>query len=134
MELTSNRGVENAAIAWVIELERAAGRDPRDTRGTGAAGDVSSPPRTIEVKAYGMSARGEDLWLEPTQVEHALVDPEFYVYVVDNVRRGDPDHFELRVLGSEVLRGLLERRREHRYFTVPWPVAAYDSLEAGLRE
>lgn len=132
MEPTTNRAVESAAIQWVLELEHEAGRDPLDTRGTGAAGDISSPPRTIEVKAYGRSARGQDLWLEPKQVAQADVDPEFFVYVVENVRQGDPALFELRVLGGADLRGLLERRREQRYFTVPWPVAHYDAMSPGL--
>lgn len=119
MELTSNTAVENAAIAWVLQIERGAGRNPVDTRGTGAAADVSSPPRVIEVKAYGRSARGQDLWLEPRQVEAADRNPNFYIYVIENVRQGDPAGFTLRVLGGEKLRALLQRRREQRYFSVP---------------
>lgn len=133
MELTTNKAVEGAAVAWVLDLERNAGRDPIDARATGAAGDVESPPRTIEVKAYGRSARGQDLWLEPRQVEEVGCNPEFYVYVVENVRQGDPGKFELRVLGGPELRRLLERRREQRYFTVPWPVREYDTTPRGLR-
>lgn len=133
MELTTNKAVEDAAIAWVLDLERRAGRDPTDTRGTTAAADIASPPRTIEVKAYGRVARGQDLWLEPIQVEEADRNPEFYVYVVENVRQGNPDHFELRVLGGHRLRELLARRREQRYFTVPWPVKVYDETPTGLR-
>ena len=41
---------------------------PFDTRGGGVA-DVTSPPRTIEVKAFGGIARGPDLRLETTQVQ-----------------------------------------------------------------
>jgi hypothetical protein len=63
VELTSNSAVDNTAIAWLLRLERGAGRDAVDTRGTGAAAPVSSPPRLIEVEAYGRSARGQDLWL-----------------------------------------------------------------------
>jgi hypothetical protein len=133
VELTSNRAVENAAIAWVLGLEREGGRDAVDTRGTGAAADVLSPPRLIEVKAYGRSARGQDLWLEPRQVEEADRNPDFYLYVVENVRQGDPDGFTLRVLGGETLRVLLQRRREQRYFTVPWPVKVYDGTPRGLQ-
>jgi hypothetical protein len=49
------------------------------------------------------------------------------VYVVENVRRGDPGQFTLRVLGGDRLRRLLERAKEQRYYTVPWPVSDYDS-------
>lgn len=133
MELTNNRAVEDAAIAWVLRIEREAGRESADTRGTGAAADVSSPPRLIEVKAYGKSARGQDLWLEPRQVEEADRNPDFYIYVVENVRQGDPAAFTLRVLGGETLRVLLQRRREQRYFTVPWSVKLYDETPSGLQ-
>lgn len=132
MELTSNRAVENAAIDWVLRIEREAGREPVDTRGTGAAADISSPPRLIEVKAYGQSARGQDLWLEPRQVDEADRNPDFCIYVVENVRQGDPAGFTLRVLGGETLRSLLLRRREQQYFTVPWPTKAYDQTPNGL--
>jgi hypothetical protein len=133
VELTNNRSVEDAAIAWVLRIEHEAGREAVDTRGTGAAADVSSPPRLIEVKAYGRSARGQDLWLEPRQVEEADRNPDFYIYVVENVRQGDPAGFTLRVLGGETLRLLLERRREQRYFTVPWSVKVYDETPNGLQ-
>lgn len=126
-ELTSNKAVEDAAIAWVLDLERAAGREPRETRYQGAAGDIESPPRVIEVKAFGKTNRGYDLWLEVRQVEEAHGNPSFYVYVVENVRQGDPELFTLKVLGGERLARLLARAKEQRYYTVPWPVADYDS-------
>lgn len=125
--LTGNRAIEEAAIAWAIELERAAGRAPFDTRQRGAAADIESPPRTIEVKAFGGTARGADLWLEVRQVEEARRNPHFFVYVVENVRQGDPAEFTLRVLGGERLARLVGRARERRHFDVPWPVADYDS-------
>ena len=50
-ELLTNAAVENAAIEFVVSLERGAGRDPVDVRRTRNAGDIVSPPRTIEVKA-----------------------------------------------------------------------------------
>jgi Domain of unknown function (DUF3883) len=125
-ELAGNKTVEDAAIAWVMELERAAGRTPRDTRYTGAPADIESPPRLIEVKAFGKSNRGFELWLETRQVEEARCNPNFYVYVVENVRQGDPTQFTLKVLGGDRLARLLERAKEQRYFTVPWPVRHYD--------
>ena len=99
-QLTSNKAKEDAAIAWVMELERAAGRQPRGTRYTGAPADIESPPRLIEVKSFGTSNRGYDLLMEVRQVEEAQLNPDYYVYVVENVRQGDPAKFTLRVLGG----------------------------------
>lgn len=96
-ELRGNKAIENAAIAWVMELERAAGRTPQDTRYRGAPADIDSPPRLIEVKAFGRSNRGFDLWLETRQVQEARRNPDFYVYVVENVHQGDPALFTLKV-------------------------------------
>jgi hypothetical protein len=131
-ELATNREVEDAAIAWVMSLERAAGREPRDVRYSRAAADIESPPRTIEVKAIGRSARGDDLPLELPQLAAARDDPNFFLYVVDHVRQGDPELFQLRVLGGELLQRLLLRVKEQRYYSLPWPVAEYDSSPLGL--
>jgi hypothetical protein len=67
----------------------------------GAAADVKIDDRIIEVKAYGRSARGQDLWLEARQVAEAESHPDFWVYVVDTVRQGDPVEYCLRLLGGE---------------------------------
>lgn len=126
--LTSNKDVEDAAIAFVIDHERRQGRTAYDTRHRGAPADVQSDDRLIEVKAAGRSARGQDLWLEVRQVEEARVNPHFHVYVVDNIRQGDPDKFRLIDLHGEALARLLERAKERRYYSVPFPVAVYDKL------
>lgn len=131
-DLVGNKAVEDAALAWVIELETRAGRAARDTRCQGAGADIESPPRLIEVKAYGRSARGEDLFFEVRQVEHAESTDHFFVYVVENIRQGDPARFTLRVLSGDHLRRLLARKKEQRYYTVPWPVADYDSTPQGI--
>ena len=131
-ELTTNRSVEDAAIAWVMELERAAGREPRDVRHTRSPVDIVSPPRSIEVKAVGRSARGYDLPLELPQYAAAKEDPDFYLYVVDNVRQGDPAWFQLRVLGGETLQRMLARAKEQRAYAVPWGCADYDRCPVGL--
>jgi hypothetical protein len=89
----SNRAIEDVAIAYVLNWEAAHGRPSHDTRGTGAAGDVAGVHRTIEVKAYGGFARGEDLWLEPRQVSEGRQNPNFWLYVVENIRQGDPARF-----------------------------------------
>jgi hypothetical protein len=132
-EIRGNKAVEDAAVAWVMELERQAGRQPADTRyDPKAPGDLESPPRTIEVKAFGKSNRGFDLWLEVAQVEEAKRNSNFYVYVVENVGQGDPGKFTLKVLDGEHLRRLLERAKEQRYFSVPWPTRDYDATPLGL--
>lgn len=126
--MAENKVIEDAAIAWVIEQERAAGREPHDTRGAGATADIESLPRVIEVKAYGESARAKELWLEPRQFAEAQANPNFWVYVVENVRQGDPANFVLRELGGERLRRLLERAKQRHYFSVPWSVKDYDNM------
>ncbi|MBO0822735.1 MAG: DUF3883 domain-containing protein [Actinobacteria bacterium] len=132
-ELVGNKAIEDAAVKWVIELERTVGRQPQDTRHKGAAADIESPPRMIEVKAFGTSNRGYDLWLETRQVDEARTNPNFYVYVVENVRQGDPTLFTLRVLGGARLQNLLTHAKERHYYTVPWPVADYDSCPQGIQ-
>jgi len=131
-ELAGNKAIEAAAIAWVMDLEREAGREPVDTRFARGPADIVSPPRVIEVKAFGKSNRGYDLWLETRQLEEARKNPNFYLYVVENVRQGDPAMFTLRVLGGERLSVLLGRAKEQHYYTVPWPVAHYDACPVGL--
>ena len=124
----SNKAVEDAAIAYVLDWEAAHGRPCHDSRGTGSAADVAGDVRTIEVKAFGGYARGQDLWLEPRQVAEARRNPTFWLYIVENIRQGDPAQFRLLRIGGEVLHAMLERAVERRYFTVPWPVAIYDQL------
>jgi Domain of unknown function (DUF3883) len=133
-ELRGNKAVEDAAIAFVIEREREAGREPIDTRYAGKSADLESPPRLIEVKAAGKpSIRGDGfLWLETRQVEAARDNPDFYVYLVENVRQGDPALFTMRIFGGEQLHRLLKRAREKRYFEVPLPVREYDSAPTDL--
>ena len=111
--IIGNRAIENAAIAFVTaEYERRAGREPQDTCGNPQApADLVSPPQLIEVNAYGNSARGGDLWLAPNQMAAAQAGSEFYIYVVENVRQGDPQHLTLRILGGERLQALLEKAK-----------------------
>jgi hypothetical protein len=109
--IVGNRAIESAAIQWIIKLEGAAGRAALDTRGGGGVADITSPPRTIEVKAFGGVARGQDLWLETTQVNAALADTDL-VYVVENIAQGDPAEFRLADDRGPRLAALLRRRRE----------------------
>lgn len=121
----SNRQIEDAAIELVLARERAAGRHADDTRGRGALADIEGD-RLIEVKAFGGSARGVDLWLEGNQVAAALAEPErFHLVLVEHVRGPEPRIIDLH--GAE-LAALLERRREKRHFEVPLPTGVYDRL------
>jgi hypothetical protein len=133
-ELRSNKAKEDAAIAYVMDKERAAGREPNDTRYVGKPADVESPPRLIEVKAVGKpSARSDGfMWLETRQVETARDNPNFYGYLVENVRQGDPALFTLRVFGDDQLQRLLARAKERRYYEVPLPVTDYESAPTDL--
>jgi len=65
--------------------------------------------------------------LETTQGNAALADTDFCVYVVAKIAQGDPAEFRLAMIGGQGLAALLQRRRERRYFEVPWPAADYDS-------
>jgi hypothetical protein len=128
MAPTGTKATEAAALAWVMDLERQAGREPVDKRYERAfAGDIWSPPRTIELKTTGTSFRGWFIWLETVQLRAAQLDPEFYIYVVENVAQGDSAAFTLKVLHGDRLRRLAERAKERHYFEMPWPVAEYDS-------
>src|SRR5262245_60789089 len=97
----TGRAVEDAAVAWVMDFERREGRLPADRRYVREfAADLESmhsdgSRRLIEIKATATSYRGWFLPLEPVQFEHAGSDPEFYIYVVENVGQGDPDQFAL---------------------------------------
>jgi hypothetical protein len=65
-------------------------------------------------------------------VEAARSNPNFYLYLVENVRQGDPARFKLRVFGGEQLQRVLARAKERRYFEVPLPVREYDSAPTDL--
>lgn len=124
-ENTTNKQVEDAAIAFVLRHEDLRRAPARDTRGRGVAADIVSRGRVIEVKACGGSARGQDLWLEVRQVEEARANPDFWLYVVDNVGQGDPTKFQLLQIGGQELVTLLARAKERGHYEVPFPVASY---------
>ena len=131
-ELRGPKQIEDAAIEYVIERERAEGREARDTRyEEGAVADLVSGDRVIAVKACGTTSRGNDLWLECSQYIAAKGDPDrFWLYLVENVAQGDPAEFRLMRLGGQQLQELLEQAREQRHWTVPVPVAVYDRMAA----
>src|SRR5579884_3023287 len=130
-ELRGNYAIEQAAIAWVMDLERADGREPRRTT---SPVDIESPPRLIEVKAVGKSSCRADgfLMVEFNQVNALKDNPNGYLYLVENVRQGDPSQFTLRVFGGEQLQRLLGLVKERRYYQLPLPVREYDSAREEL--
>jgi hypothetical protein len=85
-------------LAWGEHLAHHAVRRAGCSRS--APADIESPSRLIELKSFGTSNRGYDLLMEARLVEEARRDPDYYVYVVENVRQGDPAKFTLRVLGA----------------------------------
>ena len=126
--IKGGKAVEAAAVLWVMELERDAGRSPVDRRyERGFPGDLESPPRIIEIKASSGSYRGWFLPLEPIQLEHARTNDDFYIYVVDNIGQGDPAKFQLRILHGEQLRRLVAKAVTRTYHEMPWPTAEYDN-------
>lgn len=121
----TNRQVEDIAIQLVLDREQAVGRSAVDTRGKGALADIEGD-WLIEVKAYGRSARGADLWLETRQVQAALAEPDrFHLVLVEDIRSGQPRIIDIH---GEQLTRLLDRRREKHYFEVPFPTGVYDAL------
>jgi hypothetical protein len=125
----TNREIENAAIEFVIAQEKLEERTAHEARREGATTDIVSDGRIIEIKAAGTTARGQDVWLEKRQYDAALADPEhFWLYIVENVRQGDPTKFRLLRIGGESLATLLRNARAQSYYTVPFPVAVYDAL------
>ena len=129
--LRSNVEIENAAIAFVIEQERLAGRTARDTRHQGAVADIESDDRIIEVKAAGTTSRGFEIWLEPNQYAAAKAHPDqFWLYLVENVRQGDPSEFRLLRFGGDRLSPLIGKAKVRHYYSVPVPVAVYDEAVA----
>ncbi|GAA3034078.1 hypothetical protein GCM10020229_51900 [Kitasatospora albolonga] len=124
-----NKETERMAIEHVIALERAAGREAVDVSTRGYRYDIDSPPRKIEVKAFGGSARSASLPLEASQLAEAEEDPEnFYLYVVDNVGRADAV-MGVRVLHGEPLRAVLERARPSTTYWSSFRAAEYDAAE-----
>ncbi|OBJ53408.1 DUF3883 domain-containing protein [Mycobacterium sp. 1423905.2] len=128
----ANSEVERIAIEYVMALERAAGRRPEDVHLQGEPYDIASPPRKIEVKAFGGSARGAAIPLEDRQFQAAREDPDnYYVYVVDNVAR-EQNATEIRVLHGRALQDLLDRARPHITYWPTFRTGDYDRINHGI--
>jgi hypothetical protein len=127
----ANAEIERAAIEYVMGLEREAGRQPEDVHLQGFPYDVSSPPRKIEIKAFGGSARGAPIPLEDRQATAAREDPgNFYVYVVDNVAAGD--QIAVRVLHGQVLRTMLAGAAPRITYWPTFRTSNYDQMAEGV--
>jgi hypothetical protein len=125
-----NSETERTAIEYVMELERSAGRVPVDVHLKGAPYDVSSPPRKIEVKAFGRSARGAPVPLEDRQVQAARQDPEhFYLYVVDNVAYAAEGLMRVRMIHGDALANMLDRTKPQITYWPTFRALEYDSAE-----
>jgi hypothetical protein len=129
----ANSDVERIAIEHVMGLERVAGRQPEDVHlDRRFAYDIASPPRKIEVKAFGGSARGAALPLEDRQVQAAREDPRnFYVYVVDNVADGERA-ITIRVLHGDALQEMLDRATPQITYWPTFRTSDYDEIKEGL--
>ncbi|AEB42250.1 DUF3883 domain-containing protein [Micromonospora maris] len=122
--------VERIAIEYVMQLEIRNGRVPEDVHLTKAPYDVSSPPRKIEVKAFGGSARSAAVPLEDRQFQAARQDPEnYYLYVVDNVARADEGLMRVRVIHGDALTKLLDGAKPHITYWPTFRAQAYDDAE-----
>jgi hypothetical protein len=125
-----NDEIERLAIEHVMRLERQHGRNPVDVHKSGEPYDVYSPPRKIEVKAFGNSARTKQVPLENRQVIAALEDSEnFYVYVVDHVIPDSGEPISVRVLHGEILRSMIERSTPNVTYWPSFRAAEYDDAE-----
>jgi hypothetical protein len=129
----TNDQVERTAIDYVMDLERRAGREPQDVHLSGVPYDIYSPPRKIEVKAFGRSARGAQLPLEDHQVQAAKSDPQnFYVYVVDNVAAKAPAKIAVRVLHGATLSQMIDRAAPRITYWPTLRAAEYDQISEGV--
>jgi hypothetical protein len=95
--------------------------------------DISSPPRKIETKAFGRSARGAPIPLEERQVKAARENPEnFYLYVVDNIADEVPGKIAVRVLHGPVLRAMLDSAAPHITYWPTLRTSDYDQMTTGI--
>ncbi len=128
----TNSEVERKAIEHVIAQERAAGRQPEDVRGRNQPYDIASPPRKIEVKAFGGSARGAPVPIEERQAQAARDDPyNYYVYVVDNVAC-ETKPIEVRMLYGAVLQEMLDRTKPRATYWPAFRAGDYDDIDEGI--
>jgi hypothetical protein len=111
------RQLEREALAWIMELERDAGRAPVPAaRAEGA--DLISSDRKIEIKVVGSNTR----WITLTQqrFEAARDSSDFWVYLVEP-QNGPGDPFHVRMIGGAELRDWTASARESRLYRLRVP-------------
>jgi hypothetical protein len=93
---------------------------------------LRASPAASRASSIGQSFDGpavsEPLAGEARRVDQGRRNPRFFLDIAESVAQGNPEQFELRVLGGETPRQLLSRAKERRYFEFPLPVAVYDLL------
>jgi hypothetical protein len=92
--LSGNKTIEDA-IKWSSAWTAPPGAR-HERRYESASADIESPTRADRGQIVRHTEWDYDLWLEVRQVEEAKTNPDFCVYVVENVRQGDPEQFKLR--------------------------------------
>jgi hypothetical protein len=91
--ITANQ-LGSTAEKFVIWLERTAGRKPRPV--SDPTIDISSPPRSIGVKASARSLARVSL--TQAELDRAVRDPSFYLYVLDELNVANPAAVRIRVV------------------------------------
>jgi hypothetical protein len=116
--ITDNKATEDTAVAHVQDRECRIGRHPHDVRHEGAAGDVDSLLRLIEVKAFSRSTRGSPCGSSPaSSIRHGTAR---FVPRLDRARRPRrPGALHAQGDQRERLQRLLTWVEERHYFERP---------------
>jgi len=94
------RRVEVEALRYVVRFEREKGRDPQEVSRQGC--DIISSGRKIEVKGKGAPGWNGSARLTPQSYDVMIKESaDFYLYVVANIDSGDPQTYELFILGKK---------------------------------
>ena len=125
--IVGNTKVASAAVEFVLAQEERRGRQAHDSRKPSGHGDVQSDGRIIEVIACGNRIPPIGLLVTPGQVDKLEKNSHYAIYVVENIRQGNPAKFELRELRGVLLREVLANKKVQRY-RLPVPVAAYAKM------
>jgi hypothetical protein len=127
-EVRGPKQIEDAAIEYVIERERAEGRAAAVADD---ADGVVRGDRVIAVKACAGSSCAAELLLECSQFVAARDDPDrSWLYLVENLAQGDPAEFRLIRVGGSRLQELLDHAKERRFYSVGLPERVYDEVTA----
>jgi len=125
--ITNQPEKDNAPITWVIKKRKGKpGVGPWTLVSRGARRRRESP-RTVEVKSFGGPTGASSSRWSRDNFDEARSNPDFFVYIVENVGRGDPGLSTLKVLDHNRLPPLLKKAKERRHYEIPWPIADYDA-------